>query len=107
MGFSRCSFYYYSRRDAAFNEHLIRHIDEKYATNPFYGVEKRTHWHAVQEYGVNIKLVHQEGVLMNMAEHFYEINAIHHDTVRGYTLTNIVDKRVFPPSASISDTVIL
>ena len=58
LGLSRSSLYYNStQRDMAYNEQLMRRIDEEYTARPFYGVARMTVWLRRCGYQVNPKRV--------------------------------------------------
>jgi len=57
LGLSRSGYYYQPQGETAFNEHLMRLIDEEYTRHPFYGVERMTGWLAGRGYEVNEKRV--------------------------------------------------
>ena len=57
LDLNRATYYYKSRRDEAFNEHLMRLIDQQYTRAPSYGVPRMTAWLNRQGYPVNHKRV--------------------------------------------------
>jgi putative transposase len=63
----RSSFYYQPCRDTAYNELILRLLDEEYTLHPFYGVRRITGWLTGQGYPVNEKrvrrLLRQMGIL--------------------------------------------
>lgn len=57
LGLSRASLYYKPCSDTAYNEKLMRIIDEQYVKTPFYGVEKTTRWLRRKKHCVNPKRI--------------------------------------------------
>ncbi len=66
LGLSRSSYYYCPRRETAFNEHLMRILDEQYMKTPFYGARKMTAVLKRMGYKVNIKRVRRLMRLMGL-----------------------------------------
>lgn len=57
LGISRSGYYYRSRGESAYNECLMRLIDEEYTRHPFYGSRRLTAWLKRQGHEVNPKRV--------------------------------------------------
>lgn len=57
LGISRSGYYYQSLGESAFNEYLMRLIDEEYTRHPFYGSRRLTAWLRRQGCEVNPKRV--------------------------------------------------
>ena len=66
LGMSRSSFYYRSRRNDAYNDFLMRLIDEQYTRRPTFGVEKMRDWLRNQGHWVNAKRVRRLMRLMGL-----------------------------------------
>jgi putative transposase len=66
LGINRSSFYYSSRRNDAYNDVLMRLIDEQYTRRPTFGVEKMRDWLRNQGHWVNIKRVRRLMRLMGL-----------------------------------------
>jgi putative transposase len=66
VGLSRSGYYYQAQGETAYNEHLMRLMDEEYTRHPFYGVERMTGWLTCQGYGVNAKRVRRLLRLMGL-----------------------------------------
>ena len=66
LGLSRAAYYYQPREKDAFNETLMRLLDEQYTKTPFYGVPKMTEWLKRQGYVVNRKRVRRLMRLMGL-----------------------------------------
>jgi putative transposase len=66
VGLSRSGYYYQARGETAYNEQLMRIMDEEYIRHPFYGVERMTGWLTRQGYGVNAKRVRRLLRLMGL-----------------------------------------
>jgi putative transposase len=66
LGMSRSSFYYRSRGNDAYNDVLMRLIDEQYTRRPTFGVEKMRDWLRNQGHWVNIKRVRRLMRLMGL-----------------------------------------
>jgi putative transposase len=66
LGLSRSGYYYQPQRETAFNEQLMRLIDEEYTRHPFYGVCKMTEWLWGLGYGVNEKRMRRLMRLMDI-----------------------------------------
>lgn len=66
LDLGRSSLYYCAHRDEAYNEQLMRLIDEQYTKTPFYGVRKMTVWLRGQDHGVNHKRVARLMSLMGL-----------------------------------------
>jgi putative transposase len=66
LGMNRSSFYYRSRRNDAYNDFLMRLIDEQYTRRPTFGVEKMRDWLRNQGYWVNEKRVRRLMRLMGL-----------------------------------------
>jgi putative transposase len=63
---SRSSLYYRADRDDAYNEELMRLIDEQYTKTPFYGVDRMTAWLRSKGHFVNPKRVRRLTRLMGL-----------------------------------------
>jgi len=57
LNLSRSSLYYKSQKDTAYNEQLMRILDEQYVQTPFYGIEKMTRWLRRKKHCVNPKRI--------------------------------------------------
>jgi putative transposase len=57
LGLSRSSLYYVPGGETAYNEQLMRLIDEQYLRTPFYGVDKMTEWLRRAGHTVNPKRI--------------------------------------------------
>jgi len=57
LGISRSGYYYHPRGENAYNEQLMRLIDEEYTKHPFYGSRRLTAWLRRQGHEVNPKRV--------------------------------------------------
>jgi putative transposase len=57
LGLCRSGFYYVPGGEDAYNEMLMRRLDEQYLRTPFYGVDKMTAWLRQQGHAVNPKRV--------------------------------------------------
>lgn len=57
LGLPRSSVYYRPRREDAYNERLMRLIDEQYMRTPFYGVARMTAWLRSSGHAVNPKRI--------------------------------------------------
>ncbi len=66
LGMNRSSFYYRSRRNDAYNNVLMRLIDEQYTRRPTFGVEKMRDWLRNQGHWVNGKRVRRLMRLMGL-----------------------------------------
>lgn len=66
LGLSRAGYYYQSRGENLFNQHLMNLIDEQYTRMPYYGVEKMTAWLVRGGFKVNPKRVRRLMRLMGL-----------------------------------------
>ena len=57
LNLCRSSLYYPARHETAYNEQIMRIIDEQFVATPFYGIDKMTAWLRRQGYPVNPKRV--------------------------------------------------
>ena len=57
LGVNRASYYYAPSGESAYNQHLMRLLDEQYTKTPFYGSPRMTAWLRQQGYVVNHKRV--------------------------------------------------
>ena len=57
LNLNRSSLYYKPCSDTAYNEKLMRIIDEQYVETPFYGIEKMTRWLRRKQHCVNPKRI--------------------------------------------------
>jgi putative transposase len=57
LSLARSSLYYRAQKDEAYNEQLMRLIDEQYTKVPFYGVRRMTAWLRSSGHGINHKRV--------------------------------------------------
>jgi putative transposase len=57
LGLNRSSLYYKPCGESAYNEQLMRLLDEQYIETPFYGIAKMTEWLRRQGHNVNHKRV--------------------------------------------------
>ena len=57
LDLAHSSYYYKPCRDDAYDQHLMRLIDEEYTRHPFYGSPRMTQWLRRQGYAVNRKRV--------------------------------------------------
>jgi len=66
LGLSRSSYYYEPRGETAFNERLMRLLDEQYLKTPFYGARRMTAVLRRMGYEVNVKRVRRLLRLMGL-----------------------------------------
>jgi putative transposase len=57
LGLNRSSLYYKPSGETAYNEQLMKLLDEQYIETPFYGIDKMTAWLRRQGHFVNHKRV--------------------------------------------------
>jgi len=66
LGLARSSLYYRDRGEDAYNQQLMRRIDQQYTRTPFYGVRRMTAWLRTQREQVNPKRVRRLMRLMGL-----------------------------------------